>query len=221
MAGEERTEHSQRRRGHSRIPTTISHAPVATQTLSTVEKRTGKAGLRWFLGLLLSGAAATAAFSALRVAPRNTAPPTALTRPTSPAPTPAAKPALATVSLEASASPGEARLYLDGVALPSNPYIGRIAADNTQHLLRAEAPGYEGSTRAFLANREVAIIMALARTDEPPAVEIKRGHPATGSPPAAPPVAPTKSMADDCAVSPYYVDDRNIKVVKPECLRAP
>src|SRR5262249_10903216 len=127
-----------------------------------------------------------------------------------------------TVSLEASASPAEATLYLDGAPLPSNPYIGRIAADSTQHLLRAEAPGYEGSARAFLANREVAIIMALARTDEPPAIEVKKGRPGTGSPPAAPaPVAPPKSTPDDCTVSPYYVDERNIKVVKPECLRAP
>jgi hypothetical protein len=220
MAGDDRTEHSRRYRG-SKIPTTMSHAP-ATRTLSVVEKRSG-GGRRWFVALILAGAAA-AAYSGLRFTPRNAAPSTpstAVARPTAVAPTAAASAAPATVSIEASASPAEATLYLDGKPLPSNPYVGRIAADDTQHLLRAEAPGYASTTRAFLANREVAIILALARTSEPPPAEVRRVRPAAAAPPVAPaPVDPAKSTPDDCKVSPYYVDDRNIKVIRPECRRS-
>jgi hypothetical protein len=222
MAGEDRNEHS-RRYGAREIPTTMSHAPVATRTLSVVEKR-GGSNRRWFVGVILAGAAAAAAYSVLRLTPRNaalSAPSTPLAGPSAVAPTAAAKVAPATVALEASASPGEALLYLDGKPLPSNPYVGRIAVDDVTHLLRAEAPGYASTTRSFLANREVAIILALARDSEPAPAEVKKVvRPTIGASPAVPaPVAPTKA-ADDCSVSPYYVDDRNIKVVKPECRRA-
>jgi hypothetical protein len=221
MAEDDRTEHSRRYRGHSKIPTTMSHAPVATRTLSVVEKKTG-AGGRWFAALILAGVAGAAVYSGLRFTPRNAAPSTpstAVARPTAVAPTAATSAAPAMVSIEASASPGEATLYLDGKPLPSNPYVGRIAADDAQHLLRAEAPGYAGTTRAFLANREVAIILALARTSEPPPAEIRRVRPTVTAPPTAP-VDPAKSAPDDCKVSPYYVDDRNIKVIRPECRRS-
>jgi hypothetical protein len=219
MAREDRNEHP-RRYGAREIPTTLSHAPVATRTLSVVEKR-GGSNRSWLVGVIVVGAAAAAGYSAVRVTPTNTsAPPVALARPTVVAPTAAAKAApvnAATISLEASASPSESTLYLDGKALPSNPYIGRIAADDSTHLLRAEAPGYASTTRSFLANREVAIILALAKITEPPPVEVKRVVRPTSGPA---PVTPTKSSADDCSVSPYYVDDRNIKVVRPECRRA-
>ena len=222
MTGEDRNEHSRRYGGRTDIPTTMSHAPVASRTISVVAKRPGT-GRRWFVGLILAGAAAAAAvYSGLRVTPRNTAsstPATALARPTSVARAAAANAAPATVSIEASALPGQATLYLDGKALPSNPYIGRIAADDAQHLLRAEAPGYASATRAFSGNREVAIIVALAKTSEPPPGESKKVRPTIGAPPAAPtPAEPTKAT-DDCKVNPFYVDDRNIKLVRPECRR--
>ncbi len=94
MAGEDRTEHS-RRYGSSGIPTTMSHAPVATRTLSVVGNRPRKAGLRWFFGLILAGAAGAAAFAVLPVIPRKAAPSAALVRPTPVAPTAAAKAARA------------------------------------------------------------------------------------------------------------------------------
>jgi eukaryotic-like serine/threonine-protein kinase len=223
MAGQDRNEHSGRY-GSRDVPTTMSHAPVATRTLSIVEKR-GGSGRRWFLGLILAGGAAAAAYSVLRLPPRSfapSAPPTAPARPAVVAPTAATIAAPSTVSFEASASPGEATLYLDGKPLPSNPFVGRIASDDVTHLLRAEAPGYVSTTRSFLANREVAIILALAKSNEPAPAEAKRVvRPTVGASPAAPgPVAQPKSTADDCSISPYYVDDRNIKVVKPECRRA-
>jgi hypothetical protein len=74
-----------------------------------------------------------------------------------------------------------------------------------------------------LATREVAIILALAKTSEPsspPPAEVRKVRP-TAAPPAAPAaVDPAKSTPDDCKVSPYYMDDRNIKVIRPECRRS-
>jgi serine/threonine-protein kinase len=170
--------------------------------------------------LIWAGAAAAVAFSVARFVSRK---PDASTRvaiaPVASAAAGSAAPA--TISIQASASPVDATLYLDGERLPSNPYVGRMPADGIQHLIRAEAPGYTSGNRAFVANREVAIILALARPDGPLRVEGKKVRPTTVSPPAgSSPVEPTTTPTDDCKVSPYYMDDRNIKVVRPECLRA-
>jgi hypothetical protein len=129
--------------------------------------------------------------------------------------------ARASVSFQASASPIEATLYLDGQPLSSNPYAGRLPADGQQHLLRADAPGYASGSRVFVANREVSLILALARTSEPPRAPVKKPRAPLVSPSAASaPSSPTTSTPDDCKVSPYYFDDRNIKVIRPECLRS-
>jgi hypothetical protein len=223
LAREYRNEPSQSIEGRS--APTLSHAPVATATLPPVEKRTESASRRWLVASIWLGAAAAAALSLLHFTSRNAAPSTAPAHAALALVTAAEKTAPATLSIQVSVSPAEAALYLDGQRLPSNPYVGRIAGDGAQHLLRAVAPGYASTDRAFVANREVAIIVALARTGDEPHAEIKKVHPAAlPSPapaPAAPaPVEPTVSTPDDCKRSPYYIDDRNIKVVRPECLRA-
>jgi hypothetical protein len=190
--------------------TTMSNAPVAAATIPPVEIKS-KAASRWlFVGALFAAATAAAAFLAFRATTTSRAPTAALAPPVL---------VTSTVSVQASASPMEATLYLDGRPLPSNPYTGRIEADGTLHLLRAEAPGYANGNRAFVADREITVILALARTTEPPRGAGKKAR-SPAVPSAAPaPSASTISKADDCNVSPYYVDDRNIKVVRPECLR--
>lgn len=60
-------------------------------------------------------------------------------------PAPAATPSVArpdTITLSLSASPAEARMWLDDVALPTNPYSGKFARDGAQHRVKIEAPGH-------------------------------------------------------------------------------
>jgi len=220
LAGESRIGVVRRQEARSDFPATLSQAPVATRTLTPVHKRASSASRRVFLGSIWLGAAAAVVFSVLRLSSRNTAPPTALALVAPVASTAMENVTPGTISIQASASPAEATLYLDGEPLPSNPYVGRMPADGTQHLIRAEAPGHSSTNRAFVANREVAIILALARTDGQPRGEGKKVRQTTVSPPAVPvpvPLEPTTPAQDDCKVSPYYVDSRNIKVVRPEC----
>jgi hypothetical protein len=199
----------------------MSNAPVAAATIPPVDDRSKGSSRRLFIGALWAAAAA-AAFSVFRATSANRAPAAALAPPALVTSTGAEGAARATVSMQASASPIEATLYLDGRPLPSNPYAGQVAADGTLHLLRAEAPGYANGNRAFVANREVAIVFALAKTGEPPRAPGKKARPlAAASAASASAPAATVSKPDDCKVSPYYVDDRNIKVVRPECLRSP
>jgi hypothetical protein len=208
-----------RREGRSDIPTTMSHPLVAAATIPPIEKRATGSNRRWLVGLMWAGATAAVAFWVLRATSRSTPPPAAVGRATPVASAPVESAAPATIAIRASATPSDATLYLDGQPLPSNPYVGRIGADGMQHMLRAEAPGHTSNSRAFVANREVALILALAKTSEPPRGEGKKARPSIVSPPAPQAsVEPATSTADDCKVSPYYVDERNIKVVRPECL---
>jgi hypothetical protein len=217
MFREYRSPGSSREEGRGGIPLTLSHAPVATATLAPVDKSARGAGRQLLFGSIAAAIAAAVALSVLQFTSRNATRSTA--QPIAAPSVSAAVPG--TISIQASASPGEARLYLDGKLLPSNPYIGRIDADGMQHEIRAEAPGFATGTRAFVANREVALILALARTEGQPAGESRKARPTALPLPAAPlPVEPTTPKTDDCKLSPYYVDHRGIKVVRPECVRS-
>ncbi|WP_394839208.1 serine/threonine protein kinase [Pendulispora rubella] len=59
---------------------------------------------------------------------------------------PQAPPAPAALSLQISATPRTAILYVDDVRLPRNPHIGTIVPDAQSHRLRVEAPGYRSQT---------------------------------------------------------------------------
>jgi hypothetical protein len=221
LVREYRAEGSRREDGRSVTATIPSHAPVATATLAPVEKSASGARHKILFGSMGMALAAAVAFSVLHFSSRNGTPST--TQAASPAAAfVAVQPiaSAATLSIQASAMPAEARLYLDGEPLPTNPYAGRIRADGMQHAIRAEAPGYVTGNRAFVANREVAVILALARTEGQARGEGKKARPSAAPPPVASvPAEPVAPKTDDCKVSPYYVDSRNIKVVKPECLR--
>jgi serine/threonine protein kinase len=92
-------------------------------------------------------------------------------------PLPAAAPgqaaSAASVSVTLRASPSEARLFLDGQPLVSNPFVGRFAKDDGTHVLRAEANGYAPhETKVTLATDgyfETTLHHRGAATSEPPA----------------------------------------------------
>lgn len=68
-----------------------------------------------------------------------------------------------TVELELSAWPREARLLLDGAALPANPYRGRVPADDGLHLLRVVAVGLQAQELAITLDRDRSLKLTLSR----------------------------------------------------------
>jgi hypothetical protein len=136
-----------------------------------------------------------------------------------PAAAPAPVPALATLSVQA--DPPEATLFLDNEKLPSNPYTGKLALDKTEHVVRAEAPGYTASSRRFLMNDDLQLEFKLDRAKpEIAPVGRRRAAPA----PAAPAVRRSSAPATGATANgpncdtPFFIDARGIKRVLPECL---
>jgi serine/threonine-protein kinase len=140
------------------------------------------------------------------------------------------------VTVHLSASPTNARLYLDDTALETNPYSKALAADPAPHKVRAEAPGF---------TPETAIITFAHNTDV--RFTLERAQPAHGAPSAHPPrpaasgiekdsgtsaeseskspshagraesVAPEVVAKPDCD-PPYVIEESGIRRLKPECL---
>src|SRR5260221_25107 len=95
------------------------------------------------------------------------------------------------VSLRLSASPSEAKLYLDNEQLPSNPYTGAMTADGNQHTVPAEAQGYSSSSTAFILDRDADIVLALERSKTGPS----NNPPITGKPGGRPRPGPAPGPA--------------------------
>ncbi len=104
-----------------------------------------------------------------------------------PEPVPAAPPAEAKlVTMRFSASPSTARLFLDALQLPSNPYEGSFPADDRLHELRASAPGHVEVRRGIALDRDLSIDLTLSR-------EVAAGTASRRpTPPAPTPTAPAK-----------------------------
>jgi serine/threonine-protein kinase len=71
--------------------------------------------------------------------------------------------AVTSVSVSLRASPATARLILDNVPLPANPYQATRPADGAPHELRIEAPGYATRTEKIRLDRDVLLELALDR----------------------------------------------------------
>jgi hypothetical protein len=161
------------------VPSEAS-APEAAELLVGNGSSDG-APLRLFGGAtpMARGVVAIAGFGTVAVlvfalglgAPR----PTPGSSPGAPAPTPgtasatAAKadtaalpPASSRIRIVASAQPKDAKWYLDGVEMGSNPLQTSAARDLQSHTLRAEAKGFEPFVKTFLfdANIDVTVVLA-------------------------------------------------------------
>ncbi|MEP7126057.1 MAG: serine/threonine-protein kinase [Byssovorax sp.] len=113
--------------------------------------------------------------------------PLATTAPTGAAAAAAAPPPTASeVEINVSASPPDARIFLDDRPLDHNPYKGVLAAEAGPHQLRVEARGYTTQSRSISLDRNVVLELALQKdagvASNPPAAVVR------GAPPPPPPV---------------------------------
>jgi len=113
----------------------------------------------------------------------------------------------ARIVVRATAIPPEARLYLDGTQLPTNPHSLTVPADGSHHVIRAEAAGYDAQRQDVLFDENISLVLTLQRAP----VEAPRSEPAPrrSSHPAA-----QKAKCDP----PFVIDARGVKKFKPECL---
>jgi len=145
------------------------------------------------------------------------------------------------VSIGLQATPPEAKLFLDGEALPTNPSTKLLTVDGKAHVLRAEAPGFANASTEFSPSQDTTVELLLSslgtaeRTEHPArSTGTGSGHyvgrvgrPVAGAaaPPTAPPVT-TPTVAPPSAVtaapkpncdSPIFLDKDGIRRVRPEC----
>jgi serine/threonine-protein kinase len=105
-------------------------------------------------------------------------------------------PAASEVEINVSASPPDARIFLDDRPLDHNPYKGMIKVEPGAHQLRVEARGYATQSRSIALDRSVVLELALQKD--------------AGAPTAAPPPVAVRGAAP-----PPPVDDGMRPAVKP------
>jgi eukaryotic-like serine/threonine-protein kinase len=80
---------------------------------------------------------------------------------------PTATPSPTQVELTVNVTPAEAKLFLDGKELPSNPYVGKFPRDDGTHIIKAEANGFATRSRDVTFDKDRTIEMALEHQSSP------------------------------------------------------
>jgi serine/threonine-protein kinase len=136
------------------------------------------------LGVLIAALVAVVVYLVFRappqpvaavVTPAAAAPPVAVPAAApvaAPVPEPASAPAKVAVRIQA--SPATARVYLDDLELPGNPFLGAYPSDTVVHELRISAPGYVDVRRGVQFERDVTLDVTLARV--PPPAPVRPGQ---------------------------------------------
>jgi serine/threonine protein kinase len=120
--------------------------------------------------------------------------------------------------IELRATPGNARLFLDGQPLVGNPTVRVMPADGKLHQLRAELDGHRTASAEFSAQRSAVVELQLVRLPTPPAPALPATAPQRTVSPARKGSALKKPRpAANCA-QPFFVDADGIKKVRPGCL---
>jgi len=88
------------------------------------------------------------------------------------------------VTVKISASPKQAKVYLDGKPVATNPFETSIPRDGTTHEIKVEADGYELQTKQFTADKDVDVTIGLSQAK-------RVGGPSVGRP-LPPPEDPMK-----------------------------
>jgi serine/threonine-protein kinase len=101
---------------------------------------------------------------ALETASASAAP---LPAPPAPAPTaapiaPSSAPAGAFIAVHLAANPTDARILVDGAALPANPFEGKFVKDGAVHRLSFEARGFQAQSRLVVFDKDLALDVALS-----------------------------------------------------------
>jgi serine/threonine-protein kinase len=168
--------------------------------------RTIRVSARWLLyGLLLTVSIALTSLVWLRGEASQAAPIQAPAK---------AATAPSQVSLQLTAFPAEARIFLDGEPLGSNPATAEVDP-RSSHRVRAEAPGYRSVERTVQS--ETALVLSLEKLAEPPVPSrAEKPHP-PASAHRLTTSAPAAASAPNCE-PPYFYDARGVKKYKPDCL---
>ena len=163
-------------------PSTLEHLtgpsrppPSLPPPASTRPRRPSRTSI--VLGTLLALVAGASLVRSLdRPAPRRLA----VGRPR-PAPSPPPPPVVvsplpggAYVQVHLGASPPEARILVDGAALPSNPFDGKFVKDGAVHRVQVEAPGFSGQSRIVVFDKDVSFEVSLSprpKAGEPPGMK--------------------------------------------------
>jgi serine/threonine-protein kinase len=192
------------------------HGPVTTQTPSQGRSETltvADSRSRWrSLALVTGGVALASAFFIWQGAHRTTptAPPAAASAAPAPPPPESPKPT-AQARVTVAIAPSQARAFFDGQELPANPYSGTYDQDRSKHQVRAEAPGYVSQTVDVVLDHDTSVSIALER-ERPAARPLRTEH---GAPTR--PASTASSAAPKTCAEPYFVDDKGIKRIRPEC----
>ncbi|HEU4404630.1 MAG TPA: serine/threonine-protein kinase [Polyangiaceae bacterium] len=116
---------------------------------------------------------------------------------------PAPRPDAEQVSVRLSATPPEAKLFLDDRPLKTNPYEGKLARDGAPHTLRAEAPGFQPKVLEVSLASDVVLDVELGRAAKPGDARDERrvssARPVRGGGPRAPSAAPPPPAAPAAA----------------------
>jgi serine/threonine-protein kinase len=138
----------------------------------------------------------------------------AVATPSASAPVAPAPAQTSAVTVALSAAPPRAILFLDGHALPSNPYKATLPADGSSHRVLAEAAGFAPRTLMLTPDHDTDVVIALDPLRGPPP------RPQQAAPPAAapPPAETTSPPKNNKCNPPYVIDADGIKRFRPECL---
>jgi serine/threonine-protein kinase len=141
------------------------------------------------LGVAVLGGVVAIASKGRHVAPASdesaAAPASALAPPTA---APAAEEA--TIDLTIKASPPEAKIFIDGKPLPSNPVKETRPRDGAMHVLRAEAPGHDPREESIAFDKSIFVTIELRPSPAAFEVPSKPPPPRTGKSPRPAPRAP-------------------------------
>jgi eukaryotic-like serine/threonine-protein kinase len=185
----------------SEQPTTVTPAsrsePTGDKVISTVKSgeavpaASGSDPKRG-RGILVLGVVAVAAILGLLLVRRSgggSSPPASASLAAASAPAPTAI-AEATVNLSIAADPPEARIFLDDVALATNPFHGAMLRSSLTRRLRASASGFATEERLVTFDRDLNLEMALKLAPIGSAAPVTA---AAARPPSTPPAAGTSA----------------------------
>jgi serine/threonine-protein kinase len=91
------------------------------------------------------------------------------------------------VELKITASPLDARIYVDDKPVAGNPFTGKFPKNSATHVIRAEAPGFTTRTRDLALDKNLEIEIALERL---PHEETSKTEPSSAKTKAASVVTP-------------------------------